>query len=321
MDTLEALRAISEVAESQWGLVTSAQARSLGLSHMNLSRMAAAGDLERVAHGIYRETSVPSDEHEALRAAWLAIDPSRFAHERLSDTRTAAVVSGESAAALHQIGNFRASKSEFTTAARKQTQRPDIRYRTLELPDVDVTLKEGLPVTTRERTIADLVEANQDLSLVGDTLADALRQSQLETGRLTELLTPLAKRKGFAEGDGEALLAELGRIAGVDLEALAERILSMPDLAQAVFQRHLDKIFSIQGAQIGVESARVFGETRMPVSMKNSPLAIRPISEVIVGPQVPSPSQKVVEPIGKMLVDRTELMGWTAITKAFEDNE
>ena len=45
---------------------------------------------------------------------------------------------------------------------------------------------------TRERTIADLDEDLQDLSLVGDTLRDATWQTQLDLGRLEELQVSLA---------------------------------------------------------------------------------------------------------------------------------
>jgi len=54
-------------------------------------------------------------------------------------------------------------KSEFTTPTRKQTERADVRYRTRALPEQDITVREGLPATIWERTIADLVEDRHDL--------------------------------------------------------------------------------------------------------------------------------------------------------------
>jgi len=266
MQTREALRVLAEVTEPQWGMVTSAQANARGVSHMNLTRLTDSGDLIRLAHGVYRDAGAPAAEHEELRAAWLAIDPARLAYERLRDRPMNAVVSGESAARLHSIGDLRAMKSEFTTRARKQTQRPDLRYRTRVLPDEDVTVREGLPVTTRERTIADLVEDRHDLSIVSDALRDAASQSRLDTKRFTELLGPLAERNGHRKGDGEALLDELLQIAGIDFETLAEQVAAansefgafvaakylenMPKVDMTPFAAILDTVAKYAGASI-----------------------------------------------------------------------
>lgn len=191
MRSRDALRLLAEVTESQWGLVTSAQAGARGVSYMNLTRLVESGDLVRLAQGVYRDAGAPGGQHEELRAAWLATDPAKLAHERLRERPCTAVVAGESAARLHGIGDLRGMRSEFATPTRRQTQRADVRYRTRVLPGGDVTVREGLPVTTPERTIADLVEDRQDLSIVGDALRDAARRSRLDVDRLADLLAPL----------------------------------------------------------------------------------------------------------------------------------
>ncbi len=240
MKSRKALRVLAEVSESQWGMITSAQARARGVSHMNLTRLTESGDLVRLSHGVYKDGGAPSGEYEELRAAWLAIAPARLAYERLAERPGSAVVSGESASRLHGIGDLRGMKSEFTTATRKQTQRPDVRYRTRVLPEQDITVHDGLPVTTRERTIADLLEDHQDLSIVGNALRDAARQSRLDMDRLTELLGPLAERNGHRKGDGAALLGELLRIAGMDLDSIANEVAAIPNLGILVAAHYLD---------------------------------------------------------------------------------
>jgi predicted transcriptional regulator of viral defense system len=242
MKSREARRVLAEVTESQWGMVTSAQASARGVSHMNLTRLTESGDLIRLSHGVYRDAGAPGGQHEELRAAWLATDPAKLAYERLSEDPKSAVVSGESAARLHGIGDLRAMRSEFTTPARKQTQRADVRYRTRVLPEQDVTVREGLPTTTRERTIADLVEDRNDLSIVGNALRDAARQSQLDVDRLTELLSPLAERNGHRKGDGDALLEELLRVAGIDQHSIAKQIASIPSLGGLIAARYLEDL-------------------------------------------------------------------------------
>ncbi|MDF0512492.1 type IV toxin-antitoxin system AbiEi family antitoxin domain-containing protein [Agromyces sp. H3Y2-19a] len=238
----DALRVLANVSESQWGMVTSAQAGARGVSHMNLTRLTESGDLIRLSHGVYRDAGAPADRHEDLRAAWLATDPTRLAYERLREIPKGAVVSGESAAKLHGIGDLRAMKSEFTSPTRRQTQRADIRYRTRGLPEEDVTVREGLPTTTRERTIADLVEDRNDFSIVGNALRDAARQSSLNIDRLTELLSPLAERNGYRKGDGNALLDELMHVAGIDQESLAKQIASISSLGSLVTTQYLGSL-------------------------------------------------------------------------------
>ncbi len=242
MESREALRVLAEVTESQWGMTTSAQALARGVSHMNLTRLTHSGDLVRLAHGVYRDAGAPSTEHEELRAAWLAAEPTKLAYERLADHPPGAVVSGISACKLHGIGDLRAMRSEFTTPTRRQTQRPDVRYRTRVLPERDVTLRDGLPVTTVERTIADLVEDRHDLSIVAGVLRDGAQLSRLDAERLVELLCPLAERNGHSKGNGRALLTQLMQLGGIDIESLAERLAAIPGLAAHVAASLIDHL-------------------------------------------------------------------------------
>lgn len=244
MKSREALKVLAEVTESQWGMVTSAQASARGVSHMNLTRLAESGALIRLSHGVYRDAGAPSGEHEELRVAWLASEPTKLAWERLKRDIDKVVVSGESASRLHNIGEFRASRSELTTSIRKQTQRPDIRYRTRKLTREDVTVREGLPVTTRERTIADLVEDRQDLSLVGHALRDAARTSRLDIDRIVDLLSPLAERNGYRKGDGAAVLDHLMELAGIDSVSVATQLANIPSVGSLVAEKHLANLLA-----------------------------------------------------------------------------
>jgi predicted transcriptional regulator of viral defense system len=231
MKVSEVVLRLADGTSSQWGMVTSAQARSLGITRLELSRLAAAGHLVRLAHGVYRNAGAPSDEFEDLRAAWLSTEPGRFAADRLDDGGAGLTVSGASAARIHGLGDLPADRHEFTTSERRQTQRPEIHYRQRSLTDQDVTVSAGLPVTTVERTISDLVEARADLSLVADVLRDATSKTRINTASLTRLLAPLAARNGLQRGDGEGLLQRLLESAGVDPESLARRIATSPTYA------------------------------------------------------------------------------------------
>lgn len=273
----DALRALAEVTGSQWGLITSAQAAARGVDRLVLSRLAQAGDLKRLTHGVYKDRGAPGDAHLELRAAWLATAPAEFADERLKMRPSDATVSGESAARLHGVGDLRAAQNEFTVPARKQTQRPDVRYRTRALSSADVTIREGLPVTTLERTLADLVETRTDLSLVAGALADAARTGGVDADRLSNMLAPLAYRNGHSKGDGDALLQRLLEIAGLDRDAIAKRIASLSGIGALVAADFLKALPSPAIAQmIGTAAAQsilqpVSAELKQALAAKFAP--------------------------------------------------
>src|SRR5258708_16704629 len=101
------LQRIRDIAEDQWGLLTLRQAKDAGVGWRSVARLADAGLIERVAHGVYRIRGGAEPGHLAIRAAWLQLDPGPAAWERLDDPDVA-VVSHTSAAALHGLGDLRA---------------------------------------------------------------------------------------------------------------------------------------------------------------------------------------------------------------------
>lgn len=241
MKIAEKLSRLAEVTSTQWGMVTTAQAKALGVSRVDLARMTDAGHLERLAHGVYRDSGTPDDRWSALRAAWLSTSPKQVAEAR--DYRGGDVtVAGESAAQLNAIGDHRTSRYEFVAPQRRQTQRRDIRYRQRDLDPADVTTAEGLPVMTMERTIADLIESNVDFSLVADTLRDAVSRRGLDEERLTALLAPLAARNALPAEDGQGLydkLAEAAQIDAAEADAIVRRASTRPALQRELMKRVL----------------------------------------------------------------------------------
>lgn len=239
MNTRRALGVLAGLWSALWGLFTSSQAAVRGVSRLDLSRLAEAGLLERVTHGVYRDAGAAQDEFEGLRSAWLAIVPKVDASARLQALAADAVVSGTSAAWLHGIGDLRADRHEITCSVRRQTQREGVRISTRPVPTADVTVRHGLPVTTVERTIADLVADRVDLSLVAKALGDAMRSGRVDLADLARRLAPLAARNGCAAGDGQALLNRLLRLAGLDVESMAKRLAGIEALARPIAVDHL----------------------------------------------------------------------------------
>ena len=222
------LRTLAEISSSQWGMVTTSQAVSQQISRVKIARLAASGHLERLAHGVYRDAGSPPHEFDDIRAAWLSLDPDRMAEDRIRDGADGIVVSGNTAAALHGIGDLLPTPYVFTSAARRQSQRPEIRFKRRLLAADQITLVAGIPTTGVERTIADLVHDKEYLSLVGDLVGDALRSGTVQLDFLAALLSPLAARNGYPKDDGLALLRKLLELGHVDVASQIKRVASNP---------------------------------------------------------------------------------------------
>ncbi|WP_164512828.1 type IV toxin-antitoxin system AbiEi family antitoxin domain-containing protein [Leucobacter chromiireducens] len=242
MKSEDALLVIAEITASQWGMVTAAQAGVRGVDRLTLARLADAGHLERLAHGVYRDAGAPSDQFEDLRVAWLSTEPKRLAEERIRDGADGVVVASTSAAMLHGIGDLWANLHEFVVPKRRQTQRVAIRYRQRVLDAGDVTIVEGLPAMTLERTVADLLDDVGDMSLVADGLKAAAGNRRLDLDRLTELIAPLAERNGFRRYDGSAALNRLMEIASLDVDSMASRIPANSALGSKILENYLKAI-------------------------------------------------------------------------------
>jgi predicted transcriptional regulator of viral defense system len=63
--------ALLDIAHDQYGYVTVAEARRLGLAEATLRTLAYRGDADRVAHGLYRLTAVPDTPMDQLMEATL----------------------------------------------------------------------------------------------------------------------------------------------------------------------------------------------------------------------------------------------------------
>jgi predicted transcriptional regulator of viral defense system len=209
MKALDALNIIQDITSQQWGMFTSAQAVARGIDRMALSRLMKNGHIERLRKGIYRASAVPSSRLEAVYAAWLSIEPSQLSYKRSKKAESDAVVSCATAAYVWSIGELNPEPITFSVNCRKQLRDKGIRTIIRHLDERDVTIAQGLPTTTIERTIADLITSGTDLSLVANVAKDALRLKGLDAQTMIEYLSPLAKRAGCKSGDGLALYERL----------------------------------------------------------------------------------------------------------------
>ncbi len=132
-----------EVAESQSGYFAAHQARACGFSWERLSSNVKNGRFMRVRHGIYRLTQFPGSAFEDLFVAWLRTGPD-------------SVISHESALALYEISDILPTAIHIIVPRTASRRRKGIRQHTHQLNSNEVTSREGLPVTTVLRTLADV---------------------------------------------------------------------------------------------------------------------------------------------------------------------
>lgn len=208
-----ALAALSPLAAEQWGMVTAAQARELGVSRLDLSRLVHDGAFERIEPGarVYRLTGSPPDpDLDPLRAAWLQLGAGTPTARRLRAPD--AVVSHRSAAATLGLGDLLPDVHEFYSRIRRRLRRQDVRIRVrAELPREDWTVVRGLPVTTARKTVADLLHDREDESAIARIVQDALRAELLTSAELEDSVRGHAAAYGAPSGS--ALAAALAGVA------------------------------------------------------------------------------------------------------------
>ena len=210
MPNREDIERVFELAASQWGLFTASQALAEGASRTQLSRMVANGRIEPASYGVYRMADGQETPYAATKAAWLSLSPKLTAFDRLRARPRDAVVAGRTAACMHGDAGFYETPFTFNIAASKRTAREAVVLHAWPVEERDVLLIEGLPVTSIERTVADLVREREDPSLVGGFIIGVCSRGHImDEVRLAELLAPLASHNGFAKEDGKSFARKI----------------------------------------------------------------------------------------------------------------
>ena len=149
------------IAERQHGLITRAQLRTIGISTSAIDRRLAAGDLHPLWRGVY------AVGHRALR-------PRAYLLAVVLAAGPGAVLSHRSAAALSCIRASASTKVEITVPDRRRGP-AGARVHHASLPPDQVTIIDGIPVTTVERTLLDLAAV-----LRPDALRHALEEAEIQ---------------------------------------------------------------------------------------------------------------------------------------------
>lgn len=199
MRSVDALATLQELGSSQRGLVTTSQAEQYGISRVTLGRLRDRELIYQARRGVYALPTAGDESLQDLHAAWLSTDPTEIAEQRLS--RPDIAVSHISAARVHGLGDLVAPHHEFTSTIRRRTSQPDVRIHRGDLPDDDVAIISGLPVTSIPRTVGDVADGGVDLDHLAYVVRDALSSPQVRPRDLARRLDRAAARHGFEDGD------------------------------------------------------------------------------------------------------------------------
>jgi hypothetical protein len=137
---------------------------------------------------------------------------------------------------------------EITVPRRRTTNEPFVRLRTAPLDPKEITVVDGLPVTTATRTITDLLKVKADGGHIGGVIAEAERRGLITVDDLAEHVQPYARRYGLkATAAGSDLIDHLVAQAGESLRrqevdrasqegfnAAVHLLAEHPDLASAL---------------------------------------------------------------------------------------
>ncbi|MEU6540790.1 type IV toxin-antitoxin system AbiEi family antitoxin domain-containing protein [Streptomyces sp. NPDC047000] len=218
MDRAEQVAVLSGAAADQWGLVTAAQAKDLGVNGVQLLRLTEVGLLSNVGRGVYQLTAAGVPTHLEVKVAWLRLQPKQFLWDRPVGAPDSGVVSHASACQLLDLGDIPAPNVEISVPRRRTTTEPFVRLRTAQVPPAEVTTVDGLPVTTAMRTITDLLHTGADGGHVGGVVADAERRDLITVDDLAKRVQPFARKYGLkTSATGYDLIYHLVAQAGESL--------------------------------------------------------------------------------------------------------
>jgi hypothetical protein len=219
-------RRLAEVARTQHGLFTVAQAVDAGFTTRAVNRHVVDGRWERSGRGVLALAGAPVTFRRAVMAATMSID--------------GAVASHESAATLHGFRYLDSRPIAITVPTHAWHRLPGVhvhRYEDLE-PRWSCTVH-GIPATNPERTVIDLAAVIRPARM--ELVLDAALAQQVDVGQLILAFNRLARRgrrgigrlRPLLEARGEGYVApdsELERrfLAFVERTGLPEPARQLP---------------------------------------------------------------------------------------------
>lgn len=177
--------ALSALAASQSGYFTAAQARELGYSYPQQNFHTRRGNWLRVERGLYRLPSWPVGPHDDLVRASL------WSHGR-------GVVSHESAAAAHELGEIDPLRTHLTVPPGFRSRHPGVVLHRGVIDAAEIEEHSGFRLTNPLRTLVDLGRSATDLDQLARAIRAALERHLVTLRQLRARAEQLDQRAALA---------------------------------------------------------------------------------------------------------------------------
>jgi len=170
------------LAEDNDGLVTADQARAEGFTDSVLARLAQRRRIIRIARGVYRIPYLSPGPFSQYREVVLWAKANRGPD--------AIALSHTTALAVYGISDANPTSIHLTVPRSARLRRRTPKGVTVHRGDLsanDISMHEGLPVTSIERTIADLLQSGGRTDLLKQAISDARREGYIRDADATRL--------------------------------------------------------------------------------------------------------------------------------------
>jgi len=165
---------LAALAQDNDGLVTAEQARAEGFTDSVLARLVQRKRIERIARGVYRIPYFSPGQFSQYREAVLWAKANRGPNP--------VALSHETALAVYGISDANPASIHLTVPGtarlRRRTPKGVVVHHS-DLSPTDVSIQEGIPVTTIDRTISDLLQSGGRTDLLKQAVSDARREGYI----------------------------------------------------------------------------------------------------------------------------------------------
>lgn len=202
-DPKETERALMEIASTQGGYFTAAQALSVGYSYRQQHFHKSRGNWQYIDYGVFRFRNYPESEHEDL-IRW-----SVWSRNRQGEFQ--ATVSHDTALALHELGDVMPGKVHLTVppSFRKKTPGGCILH-IARLTAQDIEHRSGFNVTTPLRSLLDAADSPLSPDLLEGAVRDAFKRGMVRSGQLLSAELPKEAKDRLKAAMETAQSAEVG---------------------------------------------------------------------------------------------------------------
>lgn len=199
-------RSIAALARRQHGVVHHRQLIALGLSRQTIQRRVAARRLHPVHRGVY----AVGHSRLTLRGRWIAA---------VLACSPGAALSHRDAGHLRNLRHSQNARIEVTVPAAAHPRRPGLRVHRTTLAPENLTIVDGIPVTSLARTLLDLAAILKPHQLAR-AIEAAERQRLLDYAPLHALLTSNPRHAGASNLRTALATYTEGTITESDYEAV-----------------------------------------------------------------------------------------------------